>query len=159
MRRIKRWWWQVVFFLLAVVPGIVLMGLNEQWPLLAISVIGACGLLGLIVAEHCERRKLERENREAMRERRDLKRTAQNHDQRLDDQERRGQQTSHQVEWVIDQQTGSPEPLDAKTTGMAAHPTVIVHDRLVSLATQSLRQRVYWWLVAKSGWVPPWHRG
>ena len=156
MRVINRWWGQVVFFLLAVVPGIVLMGLDEQWPLFAISVVGACGLLGLIVVDHCERQKLEREhktlrhdNREAKRERQELK-------ERLDDQ---GQQASHQAEWAVGQLTGSPEPLDAKTTGMAAYPRVIVHDCLVSLATQSLRQRIYWWLVAKSGWLPPWHRG
>ena len=152
MRRFKRWWWRLVFFLLLIVPGSVRVAIDGQWWFLVPSIIGATGLVWLMWDDHRERQKATRERE---REGRHLDQRLDIHGQRLDDKDQRDQSLEHQVSWLIGQQTGSPEPLAASGTIRSAEPTIRANATLEPL---SLRRRVYWWLVVKSGWLPPWHR-
>ena len=77
------------------------------------------------------------------------------HGQRLNDKDQRDQHLQDQISSLFSRQTESPEPLAASGTIRSAEPTIRAN---ATLEPMSLRRRIYWGLIAKSGWLPPWHR-
>ena len=71
---------------------------------------------------------------------------------RIDQALRRSSQASK----AAGQHKVAQELLQLANTIRTVNPTLHANATLESM---SLRRRIYWWIVAKSGWLPPWHRG